>query len=271
VAGLAEAIGARDAGNADSVLDDDTRDAATGLIGFNGLVHATAVLRTALRPLLAGAARPFVVGGDCTILLGVLAALHDEYDRQGERIGLWFLDGHADFYDGRSSPTGEGADMELAIATGHGPAGLVDLAGPPLVAAENVVFLGHRRPDDDPDVAEELGFLPENLWHVDATTITGTGPAQVGRQAEQRLAGQVGKAWLHLDLDVLDEAALPAVTYPQPGGLDWPGLAAVLAPLLASPALAGVSIADYNPDRDPDQRHARRIVQFLRHLVPASQ
>jgi arginase len=247
-AGLVGALGAWDAGDADTVLSDATRDPVTGLIGFSGLVRAS---------------RPLVVGGDCTILLGILAAVRDQHD---SRIGLWFLDGHADFYNGRTSPTGEGADMELAIATGHGPAGLVDLVEPPLVAAREVVLLGHRRPEDDPDIAEELSFLPADLFHVDATAITEIGAARVGQETERRLASAVELAWLHLDLDVLDPDALPAVTYPQPRGLDWHDLSALMDPLLASPLLAGVSVADYNPDRDPDKRHARRIVGFLADL-----
>jgi arginase len=80
---------------------------------------------------------------------------------------------------------------------------------------------------------------------------------------EHRLASAVARAWLHLDLDVLDADALPAVTYDQPRGLDWHDLSTMMAPLLASPLLAGVSVADYNPDRDPDKRYARRIVKFL--------
>jgi arginase len=262
-AGLVGALGAWDAGDADTVLSDATRDPVTGLIGFSGLVRASQLLRSMLRALMSSGARPLVVGGDCTILLGILAAVRDQHD---SRIGLWFLDGHADFYNGRTSPTGEGADMELAIATGHGPAGLVDLVEPPLVAAREVVLLGHRRPEDDPNIAEELSFLPADLFHVDATAITEIGAARVGQETERRLASAVELAWLHLDLDVLDPDALPAVTYPQPRGLDWHDLSALMDPLLASPLLAGVSVADYNPDRDPDKRHARRIVGFLADL-----
>jgi arginase len=262
-AGLIGALGARDAGDADAVLSDAIRNPVTGLIGFDGLVRASQVLRSTLRALLAFGGRPLVVGGDCTILLGILAALRDQYD---SRIGLWFLDGHADFYDGSTSATGEAADMELAIATGHGPAGLVDLVQPPLVAACDVLLLGHRRAEDDSDIAKELGFLPAGLFHLDATTITQIGEARVGQETARRLDSAVERAWLHLDLDVLDPEALPAVTYPQPRGLDWHGLSALMAPLLASPLLAGVSVADYNPDRDPDKRHARRIVGFLADL-----
>jgi arginase len=263
-AGLVGALGAWDAGDADTVLSDATRDPVTGVIGLSGLVHASQVLRSTLRALLSSGTRPLVVGGDCTILLGILAAMRDEH---ASRIGLWFLDGHADFYDGSTSPTGEGADMELAIATGHGPAGLVDLIQPPLVAARDVVLLGHRRAEDDADIAEELGFLPADLFHVDATTIAEIGAAQVGQEAERRLASAVERAWLHLDLDVLDTHALPSVTYRQPRGLDWHDLSAMMAPLLASPVLAGVSVADYNPDRDPDKRYARRIVGFLADIL----
>jgi arginase len=68
--------------------------------------------------------------------------------------------------------------------------------------------------------------------------------------------------WFHLDLDVLSTAALPAIDYPQPGGLDWDGLS-----LLATTALqhgpVGWNVTIYNPDLDPDGTHADRIVRFL--------
>ena len=91
---------------------------------------------------------PLVVGGDCTLLLGVFQALP-------RGSGLWFVDGHADFFDGESSPTGEAADMELAILTGHGPAGLLEGARPLLEPAA-VVLLGHRPAELHPDVAPRM-------------------------------------------------------------------------------------------------------------------
>ena len=87
------------------------------------------------------------------------------------------------------------------------------------------------------------------------------GAERVGREAVVRLARS--PAWLHLDLDVLDEAALPAVSYPQPRGLDWDELVALARPLVAAPNLLGVSVADFNPDRDPDGGDAVRVVDAL--------
>ncbi|MEO5792051.1 MAG: hypothetical protein ABIR67_08250 [Gaiellaceae bacterium] len=56
---------------------------------------------------------------------------------------------------------------------------------------------------------------------------------------------------------------LPAVTYTQPRGLDREAFVALVRPLLASAALAGVSVADFNPDLDEDGAHARRVVRAL--------
>jgi arginase len=83
----------------------------------------------------------------------------------------------------------------------------------------------------------------------------------VGPDAAARLSGR--PAWLHIDLDVLDESVFPAVSYPQPLGLDLNELVALVEPLAATPTLLGVSIADFNPDRDPGGTHARQVVEGL--------
>jgi arginase len=65
--------------------------------------------------------------------------------RRRGRYGLFFLDGHADFYQPEASPTGAVSDMDLAIVTGYGPAELSDIEGRlPLVREEDVVVFGYR-------------------------------------------------------------------------------------------------------------------------------
>lgn len=53
-----------------------------------------------------------------------------------------------------------------------------------------------------------------------------------------------GCLWVHFDADVFDEDEMPAVTYAQPGGLDWGQLEALLRPLVSSPALVGLPMAE---------------------------
>jgi arginase len=258
-AGLPAAFGAADAGDVARPLRDPVRDPETGIIGFADLRASSQALREAVAATLGRGDRPLVLGGDCTLLLGTVAGVRDAVGR----VGLWFVDGHADSLDGSSSPTGEAADMELAMLTGHGPPGLVDLGGQvPLVEPADVVILGHRPASLHPDVARELGRVPAPIARMAAEEVAAAGPAKVGERWARALAAR-GPAWLHLDLDALDEAALPAVSYPQPRGLDWHSFVALARPPLASDALVGASVADFNPDLDEDGAHARRIVDAL--------
>lgn len=258
-AGLPAVFGAADAGDVAPPLRDPERDLGTGVIAFADLRASSQALREAVAVALTHGERPLVLGGDCTLLLGALAGVRDALGR----VGLWFVDGHADYLDAKSSSTGEAADMELAMLTGNGPPELVDLAGEvPLVEPADVVILGHRPPSLHPDVALELGRVPVAIARMTAEDVTVAGPTEVGHCWERAFANR-GPTWLHLDLDALDEAALPAVTYPQPSGLDWDAFVGLAQPLLASDALVGVSVADFNPDLDEDGRHARRVVDAL--------
>jgi arginase len=252
-AGLLDRLGARDGGEADARIRDARRDPATGVIGAVDVRRASAAIADGVRRIRDAGHRPLVLGGDCTLLLGAFQALP-------RGTGLWFVDGHADFYDGQTSPTGEAADMELSILTGHGPHGLLDRREP-LVDPAAVVLLGHRPDELGDDVALENGRLDPAIHALTAPEVRERGPARTGADAAARLVS--GPAWLHLDLDVLDETALPAVTYPQPRGLDWDELVTLVRPLAAAPNLAGVSVADFNPDRDPDGAHAERVVEAL--------
>jgi arginase len=257
-AGLAQRLNARDAGDLPVSIADPQRDAATGLIGFRDLVAASAQIRAAVREALLRGERPLVVGGSCELLIGVAAGVREAMGR----CGLAFVDGHFDFYDGHASPTGEAADTELRILTGDWPRGLADLGGaPPLIAPGDVVVLGHRDPEENERYAAHAHALGLTLH--DPASLRRGGPAALGAQTEARFRRDPGRFWLHLDFDVLDEDALPAVDYRMPGGLDWEELAALVEPLAGSPALLGADITIYNPNYDPDGRHARRIVDFM--------
>jgi arginase family enzyme len=254
--GLVERLGARDVGKVSARVRDTRRDSDTGVVGAAEVRRASRAIASRVREVLAAGELPLVLGGDCTLLLGVFQALP-------AGSGLWFVDGHADFFDGQSSPTGEAADMDLAILTGHGPPGLFKGDGPMLEAAA-VVLLGHRPAELHPDVARENARIDPAIRAVTAPEVRERGAALVGTDAATKLAGR--PAWLHFDLDVLDEGALPAVSYPQPLGLDWDELLALVQPLVAAPNLIGISLADFNPDRDADGTHARCVVEALEAL-----
>lgn len=201
---------------------------------------------------------PVVLGGDCSILLGSMLALR----RQG-RHGLLFLDGHADFYTPETSPTGEAADMDLALVTGRGPSLLTNIDGlRPLVRDEDVVAFGHR----DADEAHDHGALSLDrtaITSIDLQRIKKEGLKSLVTEALAIVTRHTTGFWTHLDVDVLSDVEMPAVDYLMPEGLSFAELRESLSTILASPSALGIEITIFNPRLDPDGVLAQRLVDLI--------
>lgn len=257
--GIVDALGAGDAGDLDVRIRGEERDSDTGILGSPDVLKTTAAIRAAVAEQVAGGARPLLLGGCCAELPGALAGACDAL---GE-VGLVHLDGHLDLYDGSTSPTGEAADMPVSVALGLGPAAWVEACGGASTAPERTAIVGYR------DKEESLRYgmcQPEQLdpppTHSSVEGVRAEGPKEAGA----RVAATIGAAspfWLHFDVDVLDQDVFPATDYLMPGGMSWEELRAVIAPLLAAPALAGASIACYNPEKDPGRACGRALVAAL--------
>lgn len=258
--GLPEALGARDEGDLAVRIRGEERDPATGIVASADVLACTTKIRAAVAGALAAEERPFLIGGCCAELPGALAGARDVL---GAPLGLAHVDGHLDLYDGETSTTGEAADMPISVALGIGPTAWVDVAGGAAAIPERTALVGFR------DRAESIAGgmrQPEDLVRppllYGADELRRQGVAAAADELAARLTA-AGPFWLHLDVDVLDEAVFPATDYLQPNGLDWDELAAVLAPLTASEELVGASLACYNPEKDPGLECGRRLVEAL--------
>jgi arginase len=262
-AGLLDALrrdgDVRDHGDVALPEPSPARDAATHLIDPGGLATMVIRVRDAVAAILADGHFPLVIGGDCPVLLGCLAAA-----RNGDSPALLFVDGHEDAYLPERSTTGEAADMELAFALGMVDASWSpELAGIlPLVAPADVRVLGAR--DAGTLEAEGVASIGDRLPVVDGGRLAADPAGETGAAC----ASFTGPWWFHLDLDVLSTEALPAVDYPQDGGLGWGALDAVASSALGAGPI-GWDVTIYNPDMDPQRIHARRIVRFLGSMVRA--
>lgn len=257
--GVVEAVGARDAGDLPVRIHGERRDPDSGVVAIEDVLATTSAIRSSIRGAVAGGERPFLLGGCCAELPGALAGARDALGR----VGLAYVDGHLDLYDGVSSPTGEAADMPVAVALGFGPSAWVESCGGASVDGSDVAILGFR------DLKESLAdgmrdpSTVEGLRLADVDEVRGA-PADVGRDVAATLTTGPGRFWFHLDVDVLDEEVFPATDYLFAGGLTWEELQPLLGPLLSSPALLGASIGCYNPEKDPEKRSGRELVASLR-------
>jgi arginase len=89
-----------------------TRRGPSGLLDEHGLTALVTRTRVTVAAALRQGRRPLLIGGDCPVVLGALAALKEA----NGRAGLVMADGHEDAWPPRSSPTGEASDSELGIA-----------------------------------------------------------------------------------------------------------------------------------------------------------
>jgi arginase len=252
---LVERLGAADAGRVDPPPYAPELDPATGVRNGTAIAAYSVALADRLAGLLGSGAFPFVLGGDCSILLGAMLAL-----RRLGRYGLVSIDGGLDFrHPGNAhlvGPVGSVAGEDLAVVTGRGPPQLTDLEGRrPLVAEADVVAMGHRGLEP---VADEL--LATALTLVDVAELRRLGPAEAAVRSVAVLArGGVEGFWVHVDADVLDPEVMPAVDAPEPGGLTHQELAALLQTLTASELAVGMELTIFDPDLDPDGRLAAEL------------
>lgn len=246
-------------------LYDPQRDVQTGCLNTKPLFEFSASLAHALTPVISQKQFAVVLGGDCSILLGIMPALKAKGD-----YGLLFLDAHSDFYTPGTSPTGEVADMDLAILTGRGPELLTNIDGlRPYVKEENVVHIGQRDQEetiryDAPDIRKtgiqcislaairEKGLessMHDVLYHIRARDLPGW--------------------WIHFDTDVLSDTANPAVDYRLPDGLLFEEVTFILEQLLSTGRIAGVSVTIFNPALDTSGLIAKNITACLAQALNA--
>jgi arginase len=201
---------------------------------------------------------PIVLGGDCSIVIGNALALK----RLG-RYGLFFIDGHADFYQPEASTTGQVADMDLAIVSGRGPDILTNIDGlKPLISDNDIVLFGYR----DAKEAAKYGSQDvrnSNINTFDLSEVRNLGMTNAVSTALDKLSKELSGFWIHLDVDVLDDSIMPAVDYRMKGGLSFAELGTILKTLLKSGRAVGMDITIFNPSLDKDGSIAQRLVSSI--------
>ncbi|MDW0216833.1 MAG: arginase family protein [Nitrososphaeraceae archaeon] len=260
-AGLLERLNAQYCGIvAPSSPYNHSRDEETKLLNAEAIKEYSLKLAETVKRQLHKNKFPIVIGGDCSILIGNLLAL-----RRLGRYGLFFIDGHSDFYLPEESPTGEVADMDLAIVSGHGPDILSNLDHlKPLVKEQDIVVFGYR------DSAQSAQYGCQDIKKttminavelVDVKKLGLKNTATLGIQT--LLKNELSGFWIHLDADVLDDSIMPAVDYRLPDGITFPELSNLLKLLLLSKKAMGISVTIFNPTLDKDGSITRNFVSSI--------
>jgi arginase len=193
-----------------------------------------------------------VLGGDCTIELGVLAgALRGGHI--GE-LGLLYVDGHADLNTPVTSTSGILDSMGVAhMIAEEGTAEELSRVGPrfPLLAEEMIVLFGYN-PRELND-AEADALARRRMPRYPLGEIRGRAEA-VATEALSEIEGKAERFLVHLDVDVIDFTDCPIADVPQQGaGLQLREATSCLKLFVRSPKFLGLTITEINPDHGDEE------------------
>ena len=203
---------------------------------------------------------PLVLGGDHSLSVGSVrgAAKH-------KKIGLIWVDAHADFNTAETTPSGNIHGMPLAALCGLGDPRLVSLwdETPPVLDPRRVAVVGAR--DLDPGEKQNLrgaGVMVQSMEQIDRfgmITVLGKAIAHVSRD--------VDGIYLSFDMDALDPRFAPGVGTPVPGGLTFREAHLACEVIAETGKLIGMDMVEVNPILDIQNQTAIDAVEFIRSAV----
>ncbi len=176
----------------------------------------------AVAPVVAEGAVPVVFSGDCLVAGGVVAGVQ----RAGIDPAVVWFDAHGDVHTLDTSTSGYLGGVALRVVTGAHPDRYGDGFGLRPVPPGRAVLVDAR----DLDPAEREYLAGSATGHVPVPEI---GAATV----------PAGPLVLHVDVDVIDSAAVPGLRFPAAAGPSTDAVLAACGRVLATGRVVAVSVA----------------------------
>ena len=201
---------------------------------------------------------PLVLGGDHSLSAGSIrgAAKH-------KKLGVIWVDAHADFNTAETTPSGNIHGMPLAALCGLGDPRLVCLGEDetaPALDPRRVAVIGAR----DLDPGEKRNLREADVMVQSMEQIDRIGMVAALEKAIDRVSRDVDGIYLSLDMDALDPRHAPGVGTPVPGGLTYREAHLACEVVAETGRLIGMDLVEVNPILDVQNQTAILAVEFIR-------
>jgi arginase len=186
-------------------------------------------------------AKIIVLGGDCTITLGVLAGLIEELPK----LGLIYFDGDVDLNTPETTTSGIFDGMVMSHIIGHGSEALTRI-GPryPLMNEEDIVLFGYNAEAGWIDAPELDRLTGSSMLKYPLKEIRGNKAAALA--ARNSLESKADGILVHFDVDVIDSAEFAAADVLHTNGLSFDEAIEALRVFVSSPKFVGLVITEFN-------------------------
>jgi arginase len=203
---------------------------------------------------------PLVLGGDHSAAIGTVAGMSRHFAKNAKKLGVLWIDAHADMNTPDSSPSGNVHGMPLACIIGLGPPELTGIASHvPMVDPENVAILGLRSVDD----IERFNVRGAGVHPFTMRDIDERGMRTVMQEAIHVVSSGTSGFHLSFDLDAVDPAEAPGVGTPVHGGITYREAHLAMEIVCDSGLMASLEMVELNPILDVANRTAVLGVELL--------
>jgi arginase len=203
---------------------------------------------------------PLVLGGDHSVAVGTVSGVSHGFRQRDEKIGLIWIDAHADMNTPESSPSGNVHGMPLACCVGRGPRELTEIFDyAPKLEGRNIALIGIRDVDVvEREVVRESGVTAFTMRDIDERGLRNV--------MEQALAiVNDGTAGFHLsfDMDSVDPDEAPGVGTPVRGGMTYREAHLAMETICDCSRMVSMEIVEVNPVLDEANRTALLGVELV--------
>ena len=203
---------------------------------------------------------PLVLGGDHSVAVGTVAGVSRFHRKHGKKIGLIWMDAHADMNTPGSSPSGNVHGMPLACAIGMGPKELSHIAGHvPMVDPTNVVLVGLRSVDE----LERCNVRETGVHAFTMRDIDERGMRAIMEHAIAAATSGTEGFHLSFDMDGVDPSEAPGVGTPVHGGFTYREAHLAMELICDSNRMTSLEVVEVNPVLDVANRTALLGVELI--------
>jgi len=204
---------------------------------------------------------------NCNGLLGMLAGVqHAGAGPRPLRVGLVWIDAHADFNTPETTLSGRLGGMPVAIGCGLCLDRLRKTCGlDPALPTKYVTMVAVR----DTDPLEQELIDRSQVEHITVEDVKTLSP-MITRQME-RLSGLTDLIYIHIDMDVLESSDIPGADLPVPKGPTAKELAAALKTMFGYPKAAAFGVASYPAARDTEKIGLNSVFRLVEGVLEGVQ
>ncbi len=203
---------------------------------------------------------PLCIGGDHSMAIGTIAGISSHCRKNNLKLGIIWIDAHADMNTDQTTPSGNIHGMPLAAGLGLGNKKLVDFYGfSPKLKPENTALIGVRSIDE----FEKRNIKKLNVSVYTMSDIDKLGIHRIIARILKQFQEKVDHIHVSFDLDSVDPTIAPGVGTPISGGLSFRESHLLMESIAECGCMSSLEVTEVNPILDNKNKSAMFAAELI--------